>query len=194
MNYIVQVFGDADMARLFIAIDITDKDIIKNAIRVQDLIRSWNIRATYPSPDQLHITLKFLGELDESVIPKIINSLSPIKHKKFKIKFGFVGGFPSIKRPRVIFVGAEESAELSRLQRAIEAKLFFLGKKENRPFHPHVTVARIKSLYKWNNKIISELEKIKMDLEYDINNFKLKRSILKSTGPEYIDLHIFNLV
>ena len=182
------------MVRLFVAVDTKDYNLKKYVIQIQELIRSWGLKATYPDPDQLHITLKFIGEVDESLVPKIISSLSQIRSKPITLKFDGVGGFPSLNRPRVIYVNVEDNPEIQYLQANVERSLAFLNRRDNKAFHPHVTVARIKTPYRWTPRYSSELEKLELSLELKIDYFVLKKSTLTSSGPIYTDVKVFKLI
>jgi len=176
------------MARRFVAIDITNKKVVDTAIRVQDLIRRNNIKATFPNPNQLHITLKFLGEVQDMLIDEIKNALSETHFNRFNIRFEGIDAFPNISRPRVVFIDVEYSRELEALYKAVDKSLSFLRIREDKRFHPHVTIARIKSIFGWNKSLVDELKSINIDSTEEITEFKLKQSILKYSGPEYIDL------
>jgi 2'-5' RNA ligase len=181
------------VVRVFVAVDINDEKIKHYAMKIQDLIRSSGIKATYPNPDQLHITLKFIGEVDESIIPRIIESLSKIEHPPLTLSFNGVGGFPSLNRPRVIFVDVEEDEGIEKLYWKVERSLSFLGRREERRFHPHLTVARIKSTRRWNEKLSGALKSLSFSQKIKVDNFMLKKSVLKPYGPEYSNIHVFRL-
>jgi len=181
------------VVRVFVAVDIDDERIRHYAMKIQDLIRSSGIRATYPNPDQLHITLKFIGEVDESIIPKIVNSLSKIEHPSFTLNFDGIDGFPSLNRPRVIFIDVEEEEGIEKLYWKVEKSLSFLGRREERRFRPHLTVARIKSPHRWNIKLSGALRSLTFSQKIRIDSFMLKKSVLKPSGPEYTNIHIFKL-
>jgi 2'-5' RNA ligase len=96
--------------------------------------------------DNIHLTLKFLGDVSvanlemlKKMLKKEINS-----HGSFEISIGELGAFPSIRRPRVIWIGVEAPSELNALQRAIEVETARLGyAPDNRPFSPHLTLGRV---------------------------------------------------
>jgi len=181
------------VVRIFVAVDIDDKKVKHYAIKVQDLIRASRIKATYPNPDQLHITLKFIGEVDESIIPKIIESLSRIKHPSLILNFDGIDGFPSLNRPRVVFIDIEEDEKIEKLYWKIERSLSFLGRREERRFRPHLTVARIKSLHRWDVKISDTLKSLSFSQKIRVDSFMLKKSVLKPSGPEYSNIYVFKL-
>ncbi|MCK5675174.1 MAG: RNA 2',3'-cyclic phosphodiesterase [Spirochaetales bacterium] len=133
------------MYRLFIAVPIPDH------IRSSLLQLRVNIPgAKWTQEDQLHTTVKFIGEVDGQMFRDIRNKLSEIKIEQFPLQITGVGSFPpgnSSKRssPKVLWAGIEDLILLTRLRNKIESTLNELGiKREGRKFSPHVTLARLK--------------------------------------------------
>ncbi len=127
--------------RLFIAIDLPEEiRKLVNPILNQ-------VPVGKPAPiDQLHLTLKFIGEFPEQNLPVLKKTLQELKTSNFFLKLKGVGCFPSEKRPRVLWMGFEESAALQGLQKSIDQALKELKiPPDDRPFHPHLTLARIKN-------------------------------------------------
>jgi 2'-5' RNA ligase len=174
--------------RCFIAIDIPEQ--IRSGIG--DLIaffKKHNADVKWVVHENLHLTLKFLGKTPEDLIPRIGELLSGIvlSYKTFCIKIYGVGVFPNRKYPRVIWVGIEDSDFLKNLQRDIEYAMASLGyQKEEREFHPHLTLGRVRS-QKGIAHIIYELDTLQSkDFgSVEIRNIKLMRSDLKPTGAQY---------
>jgi 2'-5' RNA ligase len=135
--------------RLFFAAEFAPP--LRNA--VSDAIA----RARIPNPpwrwvagENIHVTLKFLGETPEEIVPELVEAVSGAcsAAAPFDIVLGGLGGFPSLQRPRVLFYEVTTGArELVALAGAIDTALFEqLGiTKEDRPFKAHATVARVKS-------------------------------------------------
>jgi 2'-5' RNA ligase len=99
-------------------------------------------------PDQLHITLAFLGDTDESLVPQLAAILTDVvaTEPATELVLHGLGAFPRISEPTVVWVGFADSSPLIRLADALWRKLQQLGfRRESRPFHPHLTLARIKS-------------------------------------------------
>lgn len=169
--------------RLFIAIDFP-KDILLEINKI--VLPEFKGKRTDLS--NLHLTLKFLGEVKEQDIPKIQKILREIQFKKFKAIIDEVGIF-SKENIRIIWInfkGAED------LQKKIDEKLAEFFSKEKR-FMGHVTIARVKQVK--NKKIF--LEKIQSTnikkMEFEVTSFYLKESALSSQGPQYKDVEIFEL-
>ncbi len=181
--------------RLFIAVDVDSDEVKKMASDIQKYIKSTGVRATYPRLDDLHITLKFLGEVDKSLVNEIIQRLSAKKFKKMKVKIVDVDGFPNLSRPRVIFLSVEDvEGGLRRLHEYVESQLSNMFPRESKPFKPHITIARIKQFYRLDDRSISQIRSIIDNVEIDVTSFKLKESRLTYSGPIYRDVSIFELV
>ncbi len=94
----------------------------------------------------IHLTLKFLGDVSTSnldMLKKILQTEAG-GHRPFTIEVSGLGAFPSLQRPRVIWVGVEAPPELSTIQRGIENEMARLGyAREDRPFSPHLTLGRV---------------------------------------------------
>ncbi len=139
--------------------------------------------------ESLHLTLKFLGEVPEKRIPEIEKVLSEAGSitGPFEIGLRGTGVFPSYSRPRVLWVGIKENGHLSELQRAVEDKLSEEGfPKEDRPFHPHITIGRVKS-QRGIKKVLEEIRRYK-ELDFGkiyVNEFVLMESLLLPDGARY---------
>lgn len=182
------------MVRCFVAVD-TISDTLKDlAIKVKGLLEEEGIRASYQSPNTLHITLKFLGEIDMERVEDVIAVLSKIKGPIFNIEVCGFGGFPNLRRPRVLFFNVKESQELYKIFRKLELDLSKLGfPRERRAFKPHITIARIKTFRSLSNKVYSYLTSYDFREIITIRQIKFKESILTPNGAIYKDIHSINL-
>lgn len=172
--------------RLFIAINFEDKEYFK---QIQDQmptgIAELNLTKTY------HLTLKFLGEVEDSKINPVKEKLQAIKIKPFSATLGKIGIFPSENYIRVVWVGFKENKEIINLQQQVELSLNDLFKEDKR-FHPHITLARVKFV-KDKENFVKKLKEIKTEEKtFEIKNFKLIKSILTPEGPIYGDLAVFS--
>lgn len=133
--------------RLFIAIDINDA--IKQRIRslIADL-RETLREVRWVNEDGIHITLKFLGEVDEEKAKAVAYSLEKVSSRfaSMRISISHLGRFPERGSPRVFWIGAkEESGALRKLALNIEEEMEKIGfEKEKREFKPHITLGRVK--------------------------------------------------
>ena len=94
--------------------------------------------------DTLHITLKFLGTVEETDLPSVKGALSAARRiARFDLSIGGFGAFPSKSRPNIFWVGVEPAAELRELHRLVDVAYKELGfESEDRAYHPHITVGR----------------------------------------------------
>lgn len=174
--------------RLFIAVDVDDPIREKIKPVLSELSRINGVKAV--EPENLHITLLFLGEVNESRVSKIEEKLSEVEFEPFKILFEGVGAFPNVNSPRVVWVGVKESGELTGLANNIYEKLKKLGFRRDKEFKAHLTVGRVKR----KNPEVSEVIKRHASEnfgEMEIRSFRLKQSILTPKGPIYKDLRVF---
>jgi RNA 2',3'-cyclic 3'-phosphodiesterase len=145
-------------------------------------------------PEQIHLTLRFLGETAVSQLPAITSSLDKVGQQTgpLTLRLGRVGCFPNCKRPRVIWAGLEgEVRPLAALQRRVEAALVPLGwAAEKRPFQPHLTLGRVKDVGKLGR---ANWDVAVEPVEVEVTAVVLVQSQLQRSGPIYTNLHTSNL-
>lgn len=185
------------MKRLFIGISVDDR-IKEKLLLILKELEKLSLKGKIEPIDNIHLTLKFLGNTDENKIPllnQILKSISE-KYPSFIIKLKGFGFFPNAKNPRIFWISTEEDSKIVfQLQNEIENKLSEIGyERENRPFRTHFTLMRIKSSYNIDKLIdkINEFNKIIFD-PMEVKCFHLYESILKPQGAEYIILKDFHL-
>lgn len=134
--------------RVFCAIDLPPDLKQKLAAHTNQLRQLTDVKASWTRPDNVHLTIKFLGEIPVPDVDRLSNAaaratkpLSP-----FKLAVEQTGAFPSYSRPRVLWLGITDTdKQLGRLQMQLEDECAIEGfPKETRPFHPHLTLARIR--------------------------------------------------
>ncbi len=133
--------------RAFLALP-ADDHVVQRIGNVQRALQDAHADVRWESLDKVHITLKFLGETSHETLIKLAEQLESILRSfhPFEITYVGVGVFPSSSHPRIIWVGTEPNDLLISMQTSIENSCQVLGfKKEDRPFHPHVTIGRVKS-------------------------------------------------
>jgi 2'-5' RNA ligase len=163
--------------RSFIAIAI-DTGAKEKILCIIDNLKKSNADVKWADENQLHLTLKFLGDIDEALIQKISATLSSISSnfQIFTLTFSEIGWFPNINNPRVIWLGIEKGTEpLIALNEILETELEKIGfKRDGRKFTPHLTLARIRT-----QKNITSLTKLINDTNPQIQNeFKIDKLIL----------------
>jgi len=175
------------MVRLFIAVEISD-DARERIAEIQKDLPSDSIKVV--DPRLIHITLKFLGETDESKVQKIKKELASIKFSHIKLKCKGVGVFPSEKFIRVVWCGLEEDEgfiQLKEVADEVEKKMMAMGfEKNDYPFSPHLTIGRPRGKV----DLAEFLKKHKADEfgDFTVAEIKLKKSTLTPKGPIYEDI------
>lgn len=180
--------------RLFVAIGLP-ASIILELQNVQNLFKHFVRDAKWVNPHGIHLTLKFLGYVDPDRIPEIQDSLNGVSNHfpPFSIRVNGCGFFPNARRPNVLWAGVQ-SESLLPLHQQIESSMERLGfEKENRPFSPHLTLARFKNT---RGPLPSPIQETGKHSELEIgdfaaNSFSLYESILKRQGAEYHNLKEF---
>ena len=176
--------------RTFVAIEIDNKDILRKIRSVQE---STSFKASPKRIDQIHFTLQFLGEIDEELCEKVKDVLRTIAFSQFDLSLKGIGGFPNLKNPRVIWIGADKKVDekLIKIAKEIELVLTPLGFEKDKKFKPHLTVLRVKHKVGDISLQMKEYEAIEFGTQV-ISKIKLKRSVLSPKGPEYSDLLVVN--
>ena len=133
--------------RTFVAVDLPD-EVERVLGATAQILRDARIEGLRPvRPEGIHLTLKFLGDVPESQVGEIgqVVSEAVAGHRQFDVSTGGFGAFPNTRRPQVLWVGIEgDAGPLIRLQSDVDAALGALGfPTEARPFHPHLTLARL---------------------------------------------------
>ncbi len=176
--------------RTFIGIDVPGF-ITDNLQEIQREIKSIS-NAKLVDPENMHITLKFLGEIQESQVSEIGKELEKIGSEfgSFKVRFKGMGCFPSLKYIRVVWIGIEEGTkEVLGIQSRIDDELKSYGFKKEKKYHPHFTIARIKD-FKGKKELVSLIENKKgIEVgEFQVKEINFKKSTLTRKGPVYEDL------
>jgi len=184
------------MKRIFIALKVEAGETLLTMISLlRSRLSGENIRWT--NPENIHITISFLGDTVEKLI-KDINSMLKKKCEgsgRFELFIKGCGVFRNVNDPRIIWIGIEPSEKLLSLDGIIMKGLMGLGIEiEDRPFKPHLTIGRIKHL---NDKetlkaLIDKYQNLEIQ-NIVINEVILYESILLQSGPIYKPLTRFNL-
>lgn len=176
--------------RVFIAALIPTEVKLAMKSYVESIKPLWE-GVRWESYEKFHLTLKFLGEVDESNLSLVektlrlgVQGVSP-----FDMAITGFGGFPSLRRPRVLFVDLSDNDELLKFHHELELRLEDIGfVRENRKFKSHITVGRTKGRSSMQGSAPS------LDpLSFKISEIAIMRSILRKEGAEHIGLHIFTL-
>jgi len=174
------------MVRTFVALELSEpvRGQLKEA---QDVLKTSSSRLTFVDPLLIHITVKFLGEVDEKMLERIKDALKSIQFQPFSVSAGTVT-VNNPKRPHTVWCAIGDNGNGERLLSLVEDALGPLGfARESRKFTPHATVARVKYS---DPSLFAVLDRLK-DRTYGectVSGLKLKKSTLTPRGPVYEDL------
>lgn len=179
--------------RLFVALEIPSI-VRQNLATLLDAFRAVAKEPRWVRTENLHVTLKFLGEAAESKVDTLHRALGEIRSDKpVALEFRGLGFFPSEKHPRVFWAGMEVSSNLKTLAGDIETAVEKLGiPREKREFSPHLTLARLERprLPEALRKLIADNHQCEFG-SLRTNEFQLIQSKLKPTGAEYTTVATF---
>ncbi len=192
---------NSEQIRSFIAIELPRN--VKNGLAQ---LRNELERAEHPfikwvNPESIHLTLKFLGNVPLKQVAEITKAIETASKgiSPFHLEISGLGGFPNLKQPRVLWVGIKgEIDKLLSLQQNIDLALAPLGfAKEERPFVPHLTLARIRQgASPKERKSFGELvmsTSSETSYPFDVEAVSLMRSQLTPAGAIYTRLFMIKL-
>jgi len=177
--------------RVFIAVDIDEPTLVSRLARLIDALTATGVPMKPVEPENLHITLRFIGEIPEGLVEEVKREVvERLEFSGFDLELRGLGAFPGPYRPRVVWVGVSEgSRELRVIHDLIEGSLRRLGVPPERgagEFVPHLTLARIKG-----SRNIQALTKLILDYQdyvvgrMRVGSVRLKKSTLTRRGPIY---------
>ena len=178
--------------RLFIALNFPDavRDLVFRAaepLRVQASGVRWS------RPENLHLTIRFLGEMDAEAEEDLSTRLDVVAGgaHAVSIRFEGFGAFPSPDRPRVIWLGVEATSELRLLRERVQEHLAAVGvPRDTGPFRPHVTLGRVKGPgAEIGPRLIAGAARPDLSTDVCVQTVDLVRSHLTQAGPRYEILH-----
>ena len=173
--------------RLFVSVKIPDELRQKAATLASELPAD---AVTLVRPENMHLTLRFIGEVDDNTRFDITQKLRAIRFKPFRCELRGVGVFPDENYVRVIWAGMESDGALETLANGIIGALVGFGKDEEKRFTAHLTIARVRR--KIDAKPFLAMHKGDDFGGFEIKDFELMESILKEGGPpQYKRVAIF---
>jgi 2'-5' RNA ligase len=173
--------------RLFVALEIP-AEVRANLAALLDSLRAISREPKWVRPENLHVTLKFLGEVADAKINTVRTALGGTRSEQpVSLEFRGLGFFPNAKHPRVFWAGMEASSNLKKLANDIDAALEKCGiPLETREFSPHLTLARFERPNLPGNLRAAIAENSQREFgKLHTNEFHLIQSKLKPSGAEY---------
>lgn len=181
--------------RLFVCFELS-RENKRELDSYQRELRKCSSNIGWSRVENMHLTLKFLGDTDVSKIDELKSGLRAAVGyiNTFKQKFDTAGAFPNMKQPRVLWVGAKNvETKLVEIATTVDQCVATFGfEKENRSFKPHLTLGRVKSGFPQD--VVEKMQKIQPpDFIVQCSEITLMRSELNQTGPIYTPLEIVKL-
>ena len=175
--------------RLFVAIDPPES--VRRQLR--EICRGVP-GAKWTRPNQLHLTLRFLGEATREVFVRIGGALAGVDRDPFSLRFRGVGRFPPRGSPRVLWAGIEPEDPLRRLHAGVEEALLGAGvERDRRPFSPHLTLARLRDARFGDAEGFLEQGRSFGTAEFPVEEFSLYSSVLAPEGATHTRERAFPL-
>ncbi len=185
----------ADLIRAFIAIKLPEF-VLAKVLEVQNLFKSKGIHISWVKPKNVHMTLKFLGDIEPADLELIVSVMTECSRYNDPVNFCVKGAgvFPDLRRPRVLWLGiAGDIQKLIAFQKKLDLRLFDSSKgrfkREERPFSGHITIGRIKARID-SADLVNAIREVglKETDAFTSDAFYLIQSRLTSSGPVYTTL------
>jgi len=171
--------------RIFIAVDLPKE--VKNYL--YDLQKELQVEKKYNkinwiAKKNLHLTLRFLGDITKEELSKVEEELERIRLNKFEAILKGTGIFPNEIIPRIVWVGLEPKEGIQKLQHKVDELTLGIGKAEQE-FSAHITLGRIKKLEK-KKELLEKIKELKIkELKWKIEKITIFESVLSKEGPKY---------
>ncbi len=181
----------AESIRSFLAFDLEAEIVVRRLAAMQKLLAQTGADLKLVEPQNIHMTIRFLGDITPAMVEKVFEEMKKIKFAPFEVRINGLGAFPNIRYPRVLWAGITEGADqLKSVFNQLEPHLRNLGfAPDEKGFSPHLTVARVRSGA--NKAELANL--VANNADYSFGTVKaaclrLKKSDLTPRGPIYSTL------
>ena len=183
--------------RIFIALDISNEAREKIARFISELKKEFlHLRVSWEKPEKIHLTLKFLGDIDEEQLSKVKEAVRKIASgtKAFSLRVEKTGCFPAPKKARILWLGlTDETGTLQKLLGKLEEEMAVLGfEKEDRPFRAHLTIARLREPQRSRELVEAHLQKQFEPVSFEVSQIVIYESKLQPTGSVYSVIETIN--
>jgi 2'-5' RNA ligase len=179
------------MTRAFIAVEL-DPKLLSEVLNVQKEILLTGADIKGVEPENIHFTLKFLGEIPHTTVAEVMQCMGKLDFRPFEIDLAGVGCFPTIRNPRVIWIGVTGGLEsFTSVAKQLESSLREIGfQPERERFTAHLTIGRVRS-NRNKTELIKKLGEVSSTEigKMMVDTIKLKKSTLTAKGPIYTTLH-----
>ena len=178
--------------RTFIAIELPE-EIETILSRIQDELKQTQADVKWVKPENIHLTLKFLGEIEQDLVKQICSILQELAQKNciFSLFLSNLGVFPKPQYPRVIWIGVTNHQAVAEIAKDLEKQMIKIGlPAETRPFSTHITLGRVRSGLN-RRALVEKIELLNNNLssspqpEFKVPHLTLFKSTLTPRGPIY---------
>jgi RNA 2',3'-cyclic 3'-phosphodiesterase len=181
--------------RAFVAIDVPDR-VIESLVAFQAELSGTGADLKLVERQNLHFTVKFLGEITDVQGAEVQSRLGSLTLPKAKVEVGGAGAFPGPRKPRVVWAGVARGDEetVAPIARGVIGALRGIGEPDDKPFVAHITLGRVRSPL--NTHELTELLLKNTERSFggaELSELKLKSSTLTPAGPVYTDIGVFPL-
>ena len=181
--------------RLFVALDLPGP-VLDALVRFQRELTATGADIKQVERENLHFTVKFLGEVAEAAAAEAKSRLAALPLQGAEVELRGVGAFPDRLRPRVVWAGVSRAHSLliEPIAKEVSAALEGIGESDTRPFQAHVTLARVRSPKNARglSALIGEASEVSFG-PVKLTELKLKSSRLTPAGPVYSDIGVYRL-
>lgn len=178
--------------RAFVAVDMDEASVISKLVEAQRALRDLGADLKLVEPENIHATVRFLGEVPAATIELVKEQMNEVKFSAFDMEFTGLGAFPNLRKINVVWVGMRKGKEeISRIFEQLEPRFRKIGfEPDNRGFSPHVTIARVKTgrMREELAKFVDEMRDTPFGVVH-VEEVRLKRSVLTPKGPVYSTIH-----
>ncbi len=189
------IISDSDLSeeqvRSFISIDLEDQQILSRIASILSSLQSLGGDLKPVERENIHLTLKFLGNVSAPRLGEVKSSLQQVIFSAFTAEIKGAGAFPNLNHMNVVWVGVNEGwSQVEQIYEQVEKLLSGLGfQREHRPFSPHITIARVRSGRK-RDEVAGFLQRLTEESfgTITVDKIRLKQSVLSSSGPKYSTL------
>ena len=182
--------------RAFIALEISEPPVLDSLVSFQKELLSTGADLKPVERENLHFTVKFLGEVSDSQSKEVAARLGGLSLKGGVVEVAGVGAFPSQSRPSVVWAGVKPDSEqlVQAIAKPVIDILGDIGERDDRPFRAHATLARVRSRAP-HPGLVSLLRRASGTTfgTTTLRDFRLMSSTLTASGPVYADLGVFPL-
>lgn len=177
--------------RTFIAIEVPEA-IKTELARLQTELRKTGAEVVWAKPDNIHLTLRFLGEVEERRLAELKQLCveTAAEFQPFTLRLKDIGYFPNFRQPRVVWVGLAGEMEVARqLQKRLDAELIARGfNQDDKPFKPHLSIGRMKSGKNIKPLVAKANLYALPELAFEVGEIVLFQSELHPAGSRYTAL------